>query len=193
LFGLGASVSAALLLTAVVACTRAQWTRDDWLSARASRFFLFSAGPDGISLSWLRDVPAESMPPTSVLGWKSVPTGPGRRTSGAPEINVPDRTRRVDRFAGVTLASGQGQILQPRWFGYRAGPLLPYRKIGIAWPTLIIASAVWPALWSALRVRKNAVRRERRRFGLCPDCGYDLRGTSRQCPECGANVSWMFP
>lgn len=34
-----------------------------------------------------------------------------------------------------------------------------------------------------------AVRRARREHGLCPECGYDLRGAREpQCPECGAAV-----
>ena len=41
------------------------------------------------------------------------------------------------------------------------------------------ALAAW-ALWLARRPARRAAR------GLCPSCGYDLRGTKDRCPECGA-------
>ena len=34
--------------------------------------------------------------------------------------------------------------------------------------------------------RQKLVYRKRHRFGQCPHCGYDLRGSSEHCPECGA-------
>lgn len=46
-------------------------------------------------------------------------------------------------------------------------------------PLLIFAAA--PALW----LRNALTLRRRRRLGLCPQCGYDLRAGPSRCPECG--------
>jgi hypothetical protein len=38
---------------------------------------------------------------------------------------------------------------------------------------------------SVINRRRGAIRRERQESGLCVDCGYDLRGSTTRCPECG--------
>jgi hypothetical protein len=49
------------------------------------------------------------------------------------------------------------------------------------WPAAL-AAGVLPVIWVRRRMRDS----HRRRDGLCLDCGYDLRGSSGRCPECGA-------
>ena len=53
---------------------------------------------------------------------------------------------------------------------------------------LVIASASFLPLSVPVRVAlRRRIRRRRARGGLCPECGYDLRGgDGARCPECGA-------
>lgn len=64
-------------------------------------------------------------------------------------------------------------------------PGLPIRPV---WPGLVGSTLLHAALWYLALGLPGTLRRwVRRRRGLCPDCAYDLRGTSREprCPECG--------
>jgi hypothetical protein len=115
------------------------------------------------------------------------PGARGERRDG-PFINAPERTLRPVRFGGVEVTSGRGQILRPIFFFYRASTLLPFRAIAIEWAWLLIYTAILPVAWLALRARRGWLHRHRRGRGLCPACGYDLRGTPDRCPGCGAEA-----
>jgi len=54
--------------------------------------------------------------------------------------------------------------------------------------TLILA--FW--LFELRRQARRWTTEERVRQGLCPRCGYDLRGHSDRCPECGRPVPYSI-
>jgi hypothetical protein len=64
--------------------------------------------------------------------------------------------------------------------------LPPSTLHGLALPhwCLVLLFAALPAHWLVAR-RRQAVARRRAEAGLCAGCGYDLRATPVQCPECG--------
>ena len=47
-----------------------------------------------------------------------------------------------------------------------------------------LATGALPALWAGLWWRRRRIRGP----GLCAACGYDLRASTEQCPECGTSV-----
>ena len=57
------------------------------------------------------------------------------------------------------------------------------------WPVAL--TAIGPLAW-VLILRRQALRRRRRREGLCINCGYDLRASTGACPECGAHIPPMI-
>lgn len=95
-------------------------------------------------------------------------------------------------------ADNPGLIRRPDWvtagFGVRRwqqtvtayGPAYTNYYLGASIPFWLLA--VLCGVGPALHARRQRVRRRRRAGGLCLACGYDLRGTPEQCPECGTGV-----
>ncbi|MCZ6655619.1 MAG: hypothetical protein O7D91_21635 [Planctomycetota bacterium] len=91
----------------------------------------------------------------------------GRQTNRDPRV-----VWVVRGFNGLaTPAIGQ-------WFSHLHGFTAIQAPLYV--PTLVFGAA------SAFLVLPWYRRRKRRKLGLCPDCGYDLRGSKDRCPECGS-------
>jgi hypothetical protein len=59
------------------------------------------------------------------------------------------------------------------------------RPVWLAIPYWLVM-AIWVLLFAGtLASYRPWLRRFRRRRGLCTRCGYDLRGSTNRCPECG--------
>lgn len=67
---------------------------------------------------------------------------------------------------------------------YTSFSALPYVLLPLWLPTAFFAACCW-----FLCVMPLFRRRSRRKLGLCVGCGYDLRGSSGACPECGQTAS----
>ena len=92
-----------------------------------------------------------------------------------PRLSVEPAVPQSWHAAGFSFGRSEQQPLAPRRDNYTIA--VPY------WALAAVALA--PAAW---RPAASELRRRRRRAGLCARCGYDLRATPEQCPECGASV-----
>jgi len=80
------------------------------------------------------------------------------------------------RWRTVHTTDAQGTYNYIEFFGAFSFALLT---------ALIVSGLALSVLW-----RRRLTRPQRRaRRGLCPFCGYDLRGGGERCPECGAVIA----
>ena len=86
------------------------------------------------------------------------------------------------RFAGFIFAHGQSRGRPTSLGGPATSPKYVAIRIPLWLPTLLTLPL------PLLRLRSLLRRRYRLKRNLCAECGYDLRQSPTQCPECGAAV-----
>lgn len=91
------------------------------------------------------------------------------------------RTPVSSRWIGLTVAVQIILITVPLHFP--GGGTYGKRHVAL---TLAVAFAVFWITYVAIEVIPHARRRRRAAAGRCLHCGYDLRASTRRCPECGA-------
>jgi hypothetical protein len=169
-FTFATAVSAALFVAICALWVRSYavqdtllWQRVDggrWASTDSGRLFLAA------------DLANWSGEPADFYGIRhtSAPPDPVANEAWMYVLNVDVRDRWTHR--------DWGGFAWTRWVG--RGPSKTQLIVPL-W-SLAAAAAVLPLGWLTWRFRG----RRRRRRGLCPACGYDLRATPDRCPECGA-------
>ena len=100
------------------------------------------------------------------------------------------RGRWTSRSPDEFRATNGGPLSRFGFLGWRLNERgTGHRGVGIGWSTpywfLVLLCCPAPSLRLTARLRN----RRRRGRGLCPACGYDLRGTPDRCPECGRAVA----
>jgi hypothetical protein len=79
----------------------------------------------------------------------------------------------------------------PPFIGFRCTVEYDVDGVGRDGFYLVLPDGVFILLFGILPMKAlyTHLRRLRRRPGMCPVCGYDLRATPNKCPECGKNFA----
>ena len=125
------------------------------------------------------------------LFWVALPTDFGawadRGSLQVHKITLPQQA--IQTFGIADGISFQyGRRLTNLTIGWRWQP--QYQADNSGW--IIYVPLYLPVLffggWLAYLLLPLHRRRRRRKLGLCVGCGYDLRGSSEKCPECGEQI-----
>lgn len=91
---------------------------------------------------------------------------------------------------GIGLESGSRRINSPALGPSTFAPLVvAYQIVAVPYAVPALVFGAIALLPLVRRSSRRQLLRDRVRRGLCPTCGYDLRGTPGHCPECGNVVA----
>jgi hypothetical protein len=153
-----AAVSAALFVATCVLWVRSGWTRIGFCSEFRNMTYGISPSKGEILIWRGRSFDRYDRPRHNFAWWATERDPESYNPFAYPDVS--DIYAEVDGYGNVYLYK---IVAAPSEWSIAAGFMLL--------PTLAVLQH-----WSC---------RRRRRVGLCPSCGYDLRATPRRCPECG--------
>jgi hypothetical protein len=200
---IGFVITCALLCAVVLFLSARSRTIDDRMQRQHSRITA-----DGAAVStyyglksdfgWIWfDIDRSRLGAKARNSWRKDWFTEAQRGSGRPEWQFSSYDNRfeyflVDPFEGMTH---RGLV---RWGIWRqTDPELDFTHFGmrVAIDHYLIAMVLAiPPAWALLRwMIRYQRRRLRRKRGLCPQCGYDLRATPDTCPECGHGAPALAP
>jgi hypothetical protein len=119
-----------------------------------------------------------------------------------PNMVAPGTRTSYGMIATTMTADGlkRGAGVEPR-LRWSTGGFSTYSNSGShcghSWQYIGIIVPHWAVfllliVFPAVQLRKPWTRRQRRKRGLCLNCGYDLRASREVCPECGSGVWKMY-
>jgi len=106
-----------------------------------------------------------------------------------PRRNRAEWDRYFERFKALEAErEGTYERIENLYRWYRQSGLMrltPTAGRSLRCRNAVLLLALLPIAWLSRDVGRQIRQRTRRRKGLCLSCGYDLRVTPNQCPECG--------
>jgi hypothetical protein len=172
MLGVVAALWLLLWLATVTLWVRSYWRRDLWLSKHDYQQGSISSNRGEFTY---QGVGFPYPMRTGVRGFFSTPAQPIALVAR----EHPDSDCQF-RFLGIGVYRGDAR--EGMWFA--GEPPFPYTAVAVPHWLVALVLAIPPALGLML-YRRFRQRRRALAAGLCPRCGYDLRATPQQCPECG--------
>jgi hypothetical protein len=179
LFTACAAGSAALCLLATAMRVRGFFASDVWAShlysAPAATIDSRSVEAAG---GWVYSVRSTMLLPPGVVPHSQPPLDSTWVYAAGPPGSGSGLTSGATGGLFVAYRAGGAAVTGPT----RAFRVGNYAVVGVRLAGVIVLTALLPAVWAYLFVRRRA---RKRKVGCCRQCGYDLRASPERCPECG--------
>ncbi len=105
-------------------------------------------------------------------------------TKREPEwMMVPKNYSNRIQFAGFNY--GRFERRGGYYMGNSPNEVSVINLVLVPWPAVVGAFGIGPLWWMCERALRKWRRKRRVAMGRCGECGYDLRGSKGECPECG--------